>query len=1165
MHRSHNIAKRKIASGSSLQANISRAKHRIRTAAIPQREVVAISIEFPVDQIPEAVKALANDPELRNLIVGIPFQKNSEHLEAPTDFYTSQDLPKYIYWQANIFNLFSTELNDFLENRAKYEASVLEGGHDEAEAILTEIDTAFGISRWSIENRITLLQMQHGLERQKDYTKHLSETCNNGILRQLAILFSLKAEENVTTDMYLKEIDSMTMELRAAGLNVQADYFDFQSRGFVFNSKADFAGILQNEVYASLIDRYLTFIRVCQCLCISTRDNYLIKRLSKSLQVLNKNVIDYRITRMLQCVDPDFVTDPSTISTDFVDILDHYTAGNYEEVVDLACANIAKERFDVSTSSIFAKANSRAKLPGIIDYGKGLASTIVCALKALFADRSQLLTARQSLLKICYLYKSHNWSSDLYRIIVSECDMSHGFTLLPSEKYALINARLINPHLALVAREKATGINLLDTISKNKKGSVTVALTRACLLLRAADVAELNIDAARSLKYQAEIYEAIKCLDQALSLYEKLKNNDDAVTRESAGLGIVRVLLASRRLKECAVRAAEMLILNDALYRRIDVPKILKEIELDGSEALKSSIAVPILYDIVTKKNPNLRDIRRLEAYEDFLILNGISRPSELRKYHGTISAPLLIYFLRYICIQKVMDISPVFEGGSEEVENERVSVCHILAEMDQGNASIYAKEIDSITDSLILARQQHLVQSQKIYVDVEQLKSSLYQSLGEQYQRYCALPPGDENAPEEKYISNNLFGVEVTQPAGAKEHLLIYMYQEVCSQFAMNQQYGLNVALSAEIRHGNIASSLRNPLEKLHLVTRIGRDGKYMHSDYWADQYGYVNDKLIEKIIERLKRFSGEIDELILLVRDQWVQIQINPYEEGSEAIFDFQCTTDDVMTIKRSLKSDTPFDEFFDLLLSHLWSKTDSSLLSARQKIGEDLMRMMLSKIDDLTADIREIKRGASLNDLEGAIASGRTAIQMSIEEIVGWFTRSEPGECADFDLHIPVDIAFNTARARCNHKGASISVKLPNNQLFQGRLLKPLTNIFIMIFVNAIEHSGLDDESDITMDAIVKDESIILKVRNKLNANVDRDGLEAKLAKKRAALNDGEYGEFANRDRGSGLFKIHKILFHDTNAAKHFSFSYEPPDEFLVLIELDRVRVISENIVN
>ncbi len=82
--------------------------------------------------------------------------------------------------------------------------------------------------------------------------------------------------------------------------------------------------------------------------------------------------------------------------------------------------------------------------------------------------------------------------------------------------------------------------------------------------------------------------------------------------------------------------------------------------------------------DIYTRFINDSRISQRRYAYDDFLTAHGLKRPSELRTLIAEVDRNQLVYYLRYICVPEVMEISISFEN-SQQVEDERLMVARLL------------------------------------------------------------------------------------------------------------------------------------------------------------------------------------------------------------------------------------------------------------------------------------------------------------------------------------------------------------------------------------------------------------------------------------------------------------------------------------------------------
>ena len=126
-------------------------------------------------------------------------------------------------------------------------------------------------------------------------------------------------------------------------------------------------------------------------------------------------------------------------------------------------------------------------------------------------------------------------------------------------------------------------------------------------------------------------------------------------------------------------------------------------------------------------------------AFEDFLLKHNIERPSELRDKLDKFPLEQLIYFLRRIAVQEIMDICLTFKS-SRELDEERLNVCSVLIEIDPDSKEIYESELFEITKKLRIQEGLLLVDKSRVFVDISALNRWSERELRELYNRYREL-----------------------------------------------------------------------------------------------------------------------------------------------------------------------------------------------------------------------------------------------------------------------------------------------------------------------------------------------------------------------------------------------------------------------------------------
>ena len=151
------------------------------------------------------------------------------------------------------------------------------------------------------------------------------------------------------------------------------------------------------------------------------------------------------------------------------------------------------------------------------------------------------------------------------------------------------------------------------------------------------------------------------------------------------------------------------------------------------------SLSIPFILHLHVTRFADTHSSIRNYAYEDLLAAYGLHRPSELKVHVNKFDRRLLVYYLRYICIPEIMQVSSAF-SSSRQLEDERVSVCALLAEIDEVNAKEYEAEIRELTRlQAIKGGVRHLERS-KIFVDLNAIRRWADSNIKEDFNRCHSL-----------------------------------------------------------------------------------------------------------------------------------------------------------------------------------------------------------------------------------------------------------------------------------------------------------------------------------------------------------------------------------------------------------------------------------------
>ena len=163
------------------------------------------------------------------------------------------------------------------------------------------------------------------------------------------------------------------------------------------------------------------------------------------------------------------------------------------------------------------------------------------------------------------------------------------------------------------------------------------------------------------------------------------------------------------------------------------------------------------------------------------------------------------------------MDLSESF-ASSEEILEERISVCSSLINIDKENSKEYQDEVLSITTHRNIQRGVKLLDQSRIYVDTADLKRWADKELREGFNRFKAFSRAGigESQSNDKFetlltkaaqnpsepLPKELFDVPSNEP----DQIISQIYNQLADAFLTNKPYGLDSYLSLRIRHGTLA-----------------------------------------------------------------------------------------------------------------------------------------------------------------------------------------------------------------------------------------------------------------------------------------------------------------------------------------------------------------------
>ncbi|WP_298694463.1 hypothetical protein [uncultured Sulfuricurvum sp.] len=1095
------------------------------------------------NEIKNYLNKLYKIPQYKKYICDEPFPSTIEKLKNKSRSIT-YDLENALFWEASVIKLFSAELNDFLDLKRQYVVKFLKSEFKEAELILNDIQNRFGYSLWLLENRIIFLDKTVGLKAQKEFMSDIvQDKKNDGLLQILIEYISTRTEKNINSDKFEDYIATLYKNIsKYENTEGYIDYLSFKLKTFSIYPIKNYLNVLINETNSSIIDRYNTFLSVCQHLFSIEENEVLIS----SLKVLEKTIDDPYLKKLMYFTKVTQKFNYDDLSDQVNNVFEDYTKGEYQQCIQKSKLILVDNPFLIDVAEIYVKSHIRMN-SDIESVNNDLLDEILLNMKNVIVKNSRSQEAYKNLYKLTYTYASQNWSNQIYNFLQNEFHDDNNRTVHQNNILGKLNDVVFLPK----------AIELLKTFESKNEYLEKLELLYQCpkmIQLFKSNIdtktkTEVKYDAIlipneRKMIYMGDSFIQEEEYQKALSIFNTLLvDSNDILYRQKALIGKIRSLIRSDMLEETINIIVNEYFHNPYIYVIFPLKEIIDLFDLEEiSDKKNTYLYLCIIYDIylnnLNKDKFKFLDLQDL--YEDFLFENNFETPAMLKSVIGMYEKEKMIYFLNHICIPSIMDSSPEFSSTNQIME-ERIKICQILTEIDSKNLEEYQDEIKEYTSRLMLNKKVAEIEQSKIYVDIDGIKKSQEVKLKEAYERYISLEEIDNG--DEEFIQ---FEIDDTQtlmiPTQDRRILLFKILFDLRDQFVLSSEYGLDTYLSVNIRHGTLTGMLRKPLEQEKIVTlKDEKTNIYIDNIHWKNNYKYVIlEKTLEDIIGLLNEFSRKVDGLINKLKNEWIQIATE--DKKTTGLFDYSLYIEEVKKVELKIENDLNYEEFVNILIDFLWEITEDNLKIIREKIQSEMIPEYISIFDELLKNLSELREIDKCHELIQAITRSRTEMQNTLTQISGWFKRTEIFNTQDYDILFALDVAQENIKNIYPHKTMILNKKADTYKL-KGETFYSFVNVFITLLDNVIQRSKTD-VYDVSIEISFNNEknTIDLYCTNKINyTEQEIEENKLKIAQLVPSLNERKGMENVKKEGGTGFYKIIKILNVDLSCATKIDLKY------------------------
>ena len=943
----------------------------------------------------------------------------------------------------------------------------------------------------------------------------------------------IKNEANLTPSKF-----SAIFHNHITKFNLPADfyrYLRYHIDAAIIEDVGEINDILRHESSGTILDYYEILTSLVYVLFNIDSPNYN-DLVCSGLKKLQRNIHDQRLSLFLFATDSD-IYPLARPDKDIISSLNAFLRGNYKEAFDTALKSLLDHPENVDLIEVVARSN------GFIPSNKKIQEMDNSILKSTLLKMTSIInmtdTIDEDIVDILKIASNNNPSYLSYSL----------YDFIKRETLCIPNIHIYKKHISN-ARPSFTPLHILSINNteflQNYLKQIKDILGESPYLKYINSIFADNFDESLLGELSSEENMLLNILillnkgdyKEAYNIALKLELSPYTYYSNKAFSIISFCLLKMSDIGNCIKYVTAKYVRNQKLHYILPIKDIGENLDNYSTEQLKNDISLSIFYDMYSKYIDNKYDSYRGYAYEDFLFSNGIQRPSEITDIKSKFDIELVIYFLRHICIEPIMDCSTVYDG-SIDITNERLNVCRILVSINDKNIETYQNEIKDILRRLMIQKRIREIEQSKIYVDIEGIKRSISKTMRESYIRYQSLIKQDTSgqrmeygkAVTEKAIIGDIEGlISLPLPQNEMSDLLESMVIDLRNEYVSSSEHGLDGYLSVRIRHGTLSGQLRSPIEASKLITqRDSVTDKYKRNEHWINILKLEESEISDQLESYLSAFSKDFDTIVHSISNNWIQVK---KDDTGKGLFDFTLTKIYIHSvISQKINDDTTFDEFLDIIFDEFGRTLDINLKNIREefdktgkKLVNDLFTLLQSRIDVINqvVDTREI---------DHAIRAARTEMQSTFDRIIEWFRLSNTKANEPFSLQEAVSISVESVRTQSKKFYANISTSENTPEvIFMGNMLTSFVDILFIIFENIVRHSKVSKAPEAYINISYENNSIKLTIENEVGESFNTEDALRKIANIKTAMKEGSYKKSISVEGGTGFHKIRKILVHD-----------------------------------
>ncbi len=1094
---------------------------------------------LPIAEYPNAITWLKSTPA-GNVFFQSAFPTSLEAMKlAPV--LPKINLLNELAWSASLLQMHAERLRSFLELRKSYELFLLASDYAACLNVLRDIETCCGPSLFVIEQRIALLQRASGLKAQKSYTEAvIAVRPDNDVVAFFASFASQRNEENTTAGRFTSRIRKIL-----GGWSLSEDYLaylEFRLFARMPTRPDQLAGILRHEQNSAAVDLYESTLSVLIQLIIKS-DAPTATAAMRYIAALARVFRDDRLERALSLSDGRVPQSASDIVA-----LSALLRGDWKEASHLARSDLAL--FGSRTSwQVDAIASTLGQLP--LREDKTVDGSIVRSFASIIRRGDDFEDRVDRLYKLLINHSTCGFSSDINYAAAAEL-----INDVPSPLNNDVLAAFIHTSRPTISHTLDALVGLpIDgegddfLLVANYVRAMRGEPSDLPLLRRLATPAFASLASATANSADGQF-------EQSLADAKELLQSFSYFRRHGAKIA-AHCLLQLDRLGEAADIVVQQVLNEPKAIRNLPLADVALPLK-DKFKRRKvaGKLSTSIVLDLFTRQVDDTLQKVRGYAFDEFLRAKGVKRPADLGPMLQDLDRDQALYYLRHICVAQNMQTSPLFTSVND-VENARIDICYLLAEIDPENRDDYIQEAVAIARDQIIREAMHKAELSKVYVDESALHSWAKRDLQESFARYKAL---SRISRTEEQLLQRLRVVLAETDAGKSLRIFKYPTHEsvavlndtiddVVKEALTSAEFGLDSYLGTRIRHGTLSAQLRSALVDHKLITqKRATDAPYSNNDYWWGKFSNDPRSARESVSTSLNAFSREFDTLVDRFAKEQIQIKS---AEKPQGLFAASLSADAITRIIGVVGvEDASFERFIDLCLDATLEEAEVSLQRVRDVIDNELKPAVDAMLTALEQDVSG--KVADHSDFDWAVRNARTETIHLLEHVKGWFCLTRSTVEPTLSLDQLVETSVRTVATLHRDFKPRLSKHLPD-VLFGNALTRFTSDIFFQLLENVWQYSQCAEPA-ILVDASYDDGRLRLRVESDIGPHVQTSDAERELAKIREDLANAGYQQATRTEGKSGLKKVFRSINQAQTRKPHMTFDFVDRSKFIVELEFD-----------